>query len=300
MINQAVVSFILTIMYLLMMPAGSYGGEDGQADAMAASLPAATYLGGEKTISEVTAALEAAGLSNTDMFRAWTTDFAATAGKSAALADIWQSPDSLTADTSKTMDGWEAHHDYSDADCRMTAFLLLDGLLSAEKLEEEYTGTYLMFDLEAMDQADRYESLRKNRALFTTLFGDKTVEEGKEPQTVFSEVWKKYGMKIKQDNVSILSVVVYDPSFRTTFVGHTGVLVNQGESLLFVEKIAFEQPYQATKVRTLDELLAVLSQRPEYFGGDGEPGPFVYVNGEYVATLKYQGKLDDTVQQADQ
>lgn len=55
---------------------------------------------------------------------------------------------------------------------------------------------------------------------------------------------------------------------------------------LALEKIAFEQPYQATKVKTVDELLNILSLRPEYFGEEGEAGPFVYNNGEYIGTLK--------------
>ena len=36
----------------------------------------------------------------------------------------------------------------------------------------------------------------------------------------------------------------------------------------------------------LDELLDILSLRPEYFGEEGEPGPFVYHNGDYIGTLK--------------
>ena len=44
--------------------------------------------------------------------------------------------------------------------------------------------------------------------------------------------------------------------------------------------------YQATKVKTVDELLNILSLRPEYFGEEGEAGPFVYNNGEYIGTLK--------------
>ena len=55
---------------------------------------------------------------------------------------------------------------------------------------------------------------------------------------------------------------------------------------LFVEKIAFEQPYQATKVSNMDELLDILSMRPGYFGEEKEAGPFVYNNGDYVGTLK--------------
>ncbi|MEI3358242.1 MAG: DUF4300 family protein [Dorea formicigenerans] len=55
---------------------------------------------------------------------------------------------------------------------------------------------------------------------------------------------------------------------------------------LFVEKIAFEQPYQATKVYNMEELFDILSIRSEYFGEEGEAGPFVYNNGEYIGTLK--------------
>ena len=52
------------------------------------------------------------------------------------------------------MYGWLGkNHNYSDTDCRMTAFLLLDGLLHAESTEDNYDGTYLMFDMEAIDNA---------------------------------------------------------------------------------------------------------------------------------------------------
>ena len=70
------------------------------------------------------------------------------------------------------------------------------------------------------------------------------------------------------------------------FVGHTGLLIKYSDYYLFVEKIAFEQPYQATKVSNMDELLDILSLRPEYFGEEKEAGPFVYNNGDYVGTLK--------------
>ena len=46
-----------------------------------------------------------------------------------------------------------------------------------------------------------------------------------------------------------------------------------------------EEGWEATKVHNMDELLNILSLRPEYFGEEGEAGPFVYNNGEYVGTL---------------
>ena len=72
----------------------------------------------------------------------------------------------------------------------------------------------------------------------------------------------------------------FEPIFYTTHPNE--------EPYLFVEKIAFEQPYQATKVNNMDELLSILSLRPEYFGEEKEAGPFVYNNGDYVGTLELQ------------
>ena len=36
----------------------------------------------------------------------------------------------------------------------------------------------------------------------------------------------------------------------------------------------------------MDELLSILSLRPEYFGEEKEAGPFVYNNGDYVGTFR--------------
>lgn len=249
-------------------------------------MPAATYMGGKDTIAGICEELESAGASHVDTFREWTTDFADTAGKNAGLEDGWSDPGKMKADIGKCMDGWEQNHDYSDADCRMTAFLLLDGVLRAESTEGSYEGTYLMFDTEAIDNVDRYESIKENKNMFTTLYGEKNVTDGSRPENTFSDSWKHYGFQVDSDRLSLLSIVIYDPYSDVVFVGHTGVLIKYSDYYLFIEKIAFEQPYQATKVHNMDELLDIMSLRPEYFGEEGEAGPFVYCNGEYLGTLK--------------
>ena len=249
-------------------------------------IPAATYMGGNDTITGVCKDLDSAGASHVDTFQEWVADFADTAGKNAQLQDAWSDPEELKVDVGSCMDGWEQNHDYSDADCRMTAFLLLDGILRAESTEENYEGTYLMFDTEAIDNVDRYSILKEKRDMFTTLYGEKSVTDDKHPEAAFSDSWKQYGFTVDSDRISLLSIVIHDPYSDVVFVGHTGILIKYSDSYLFVEKIAFEQPYQATKVYTMDELLSILSLRPEYFGEEGEAGPFVYNNGEYVGTLK--------------
>lgn len=249
-------------------------------------IPAATYMGGNDTIKEVCREMEAAGVSNVDVFQEWAADFAASAGNNANLEDAWSEPEKMSVDIWKCMDGWEQNHDYSDSNCRMTAFLLLDGLLHAETTESSYNGSYLMFDTEAIDNVERYEIIKENKDMFTTLYGEKSVTDEKHPETTFSNNWQHYGFQIDSDRISLLSIVIYDPDSDVVFVGHTGILIKYSDYYLFVEKIAFEQPYQATKAHDMEELLNILSLRPEYFGEEGEIGPFVYCNGEYIGTLK--------------
>lgn len=278
---------IMLIMLLFTVQILNGCGRIGKrADKQIEKPPAATYFGGNSTISEVMDDLKNAKLANTDIFFNWVSDFAKTAGKNAALKDEWISLDKLNFDLPKTMDGWEDNHDYSDADCRMTAFLLLDGILKSEKEEEAYTGTYLMFDMEAIDSSKEYTVIKNKIKLFTTVFGDKEVLEGETPRTIFAETWEKYGIKVDSDKVSLLSVVMYDSDFKTSFVGHTGVLVKDKKGLLFVEKIAFEQPYQATRFNNMDELIDMLSKRAEYFGETGQSGPYIYINGDFYSELK--------------
>ena len=90
-------------------------------------IPAATYMGGKASITGICKELDAAGASHVDLFQEWVVDFADSAGKNAKLEDAWSDPAKMKADIVKCMDGWEQNHDYSDADCRMTAFLLWMG-----------------------------------------------------------------------------------------------------------------------------------------------------------------------------
>lgn len=271
-------SAIVVLLCCMMLSAGM--------SAQKQKIPAATYMGGNDTIKEVCREMEAAGVSNVDVFQEWAADFAASAGNNANLEDTWSDPEKMSVDIGKCMDGWEQNHDYSDSNCRMTAFLLLDGLLHAETTENSYNGSYLMFDTEAIDNVERYEIIKENKDMFTTLYGEKSVTDEKHPETTFSNNWQHYGFQIDSDRISLLSIVIYDPDSDVVFVGHTGILIKYSDYYLFVEKIAFEQPYQATKAHDMEELLNILSLRPEYFGEEGEIGPFVYCNGEYIGTLK--------------
>lgn len=288
---KKIILLLFTCCSILLIVSGCSANNVGDTSEAKSVMPAVTNMAGSQTSAEVCDDLNAAGLSNVVTFNDWVLDFAGSAGDSAGLADEWMQPGANTPDLAACADGWEKQHDYSDADCRMTAMLLLDGIITAEKTDSEYTGTYLMFDVDAIENTDRYEVIRKNLDLFTTLFGDRTPGKNEDPSEVFGNMWSEYGFSINNDKVSLLSIVVYDPDFKQTFTGHTGILVKQAEDCyLFIEKLAFEQPYQAILVSNTDQLLELLAERDEYYGSEGDAGPFVYLNGDYLGELK-KGEL---------
>lgn len=76
-----------------------------------------------------------------------------------------------------------------------------------------------------------------------------------------------------------------DPA--TLFVGHTGVAVPYDGKLLFLEKIAFDMPYQAIVVKDMQQLNDYLMQK--YDDGPGlEYGrPVIFDNGEVIEGMRY-------------
>jgi hypothetical protein len=69
------------------------------------------------------------------------------------------------------------------------------------------------------------------------------------------------------------------------FVGHTGLLIDKGEYKLFVEKLAFEQPYQVTRFNNTDELVAMLSSRPEYAAEEGKEPSVIFLNDKAIGKV---------------
>ena len=79
---------------------------------------------------------------------------------------------------------------------------------------------------------------------------------------------------------------------EAAFVGHTGILIDcrniesVDSNYLFVEKIAFGDPFKITLFKDENDLIEMLSERPDYTSEEGDPAPVVYKNGERIGELK--------------
>ena len=66
------------------------------------------------------------------------------------------------------------------------------------------------------------------------------------------------------------------------FVGHTGILAETKNGLLFVEKYGPMAPFQATRFQSRDELKEYLLARKDLYGDATELAPIVTENGEVM------------------
>lgn len=171
-----------------------------------------------------------------------------------------------------------------DTNCRINAFLLLkDGLHIPEDLEID--DAILFMDKEAL--AARPLFTEKETAAFSRLFSRVKTDDSKDPAHQ-GRVMEKFLSRITfPDGASMVSVVLHDNlDGNYLFIGHVGVLVKAKDGYVFVEKISFEEPYQALKFPTKEACYAYLNEK---FKNDRDPNvapPFIMDNDRYVAQAK--------------
>ena len=221
----------------------------------------------ENNIDQICGILNEAGLSNIDIFEKW-------------VMDYYQDNTEDEAQISG----------FSDADCRMTVMLLAGDLIDYEYIDESYDGDYLMFDVFAIEELDDYRILRDKENLLTTMFGEVPITESGF-EDAFSENWKKHGIKIDNGKCFIISILFKAYERDEAFTGHTGILLDCRDiseadyDYLFIEKIAFEEPYKVTALNNVNDLIDLFSDRPDYQVEEKDPAPAVYKNDTLLGNL---------------
>jgi len=219
-------------------------------------------------------------ISNSEMFFSWVIDFNKEEDMECGIKD-WNYTANFKYNEAYCTERYEKNHKISDGNCRITAFTLMQNIIKVDKTKKDY-GSYLMFDIDVLDNNENYKRVSVDRERFITVFDEMDVSKvpKKELKEVLTNKWKEYGIKVNSEKVSLISVVAYDEDFKTLFVEHAGVLIQLDNKYLFIEKIAFEQPYQFSVIQNVDELKEMFSKRENYFGGG--IGPFVYQNDKLI------------------
>ena len=187
-------------------------------------------------------------------------------------------------------DAWaRAYPDLLGYNCRITAYSLMADFIqidnSAEKRDE-----YLAFDLYALD-ADSSAFLSGQerdsfRVLFSAVPTDNTQDVDIHVKNI-QKVWKERGISFENHSgISMISVFLHDKLDENgdeLFIGHAGVLLEQPDGeLLFVEKAAFQEPYQVTRLADRREVNDYLMGRYDISYGQETARPVIFENDKLL------------------
>lgn len=169
--------------------------------------------------------------------------------------------------------------------CRLTSFMIMKNALTTNCKPDD-SDTYLMLDLDAIDTDKPISMTEQEKLNYTTLFNwiplddAKTLEQHEEK---IETALKDRDIKIDESKgLSIINIYVHSTFDNVRFVGHTGVLMDTNNGLLFVEKYGPDTPLQATKFHNREELKKYLLARPDLYGEKDEVAPIITENNKVI------------------
>ena len=242
--------------------------------------PSYSNLNSKASLSEVRAILSKhLNEESVDNFINLVTDYNDTVG-SVGLSGSFAPFTKTDYDVEKISSLWTAKHgDFIGTNCRINTYTLLKGKI---KIPQVKSDTELLFqDKDAIDKGKLFNA--KDQANFDILFSRVKTEATQDVKVHAKHMEDYYKQFTFDDKARMLSVVVHDNlDGDSLFVGHVGVLVPTTDGYLFVEKLTFEDPYQAIKFASKKDCYKYLTTKYKDYTGPGLAKPFIMDNGKWV------------------
>lgn len=178
--------------------------------------------------------------------------------------------------------------DFIGTNCRINTYLILkDDIKIKNKIP--YDDSLLFLDKDSINSAKIFNKTEEDN--FYRLFSKISTQPTKEYQ-IHAKNMEKHLSNFKfNKNVDMVSVVIHDNlDDDCLFIGHVGVLVPQGSKYLWVEKLSFQEPYQAIKFSTKDECYNYLYDKYKIYTDETTSNPFIMNNNKLVKLDAYENK----------
>lgn len=217
---------------------------------------------------------------NVDKFMDMVSDYNKSVGEKNLIGDFKEDLNP-TYDTGKLIENRQkAQKKFPDTNCRINAYFLAVANMKIQRAGNP-DDEMLFMDLEKIKEGQIFDG--QVTETFRKFFSRVPTDESKNPEDQ-AKVMEKYfeGWSFPKD-ASLVSVVIHDNlDGNYLFIGHIGVLVKTDEGYLFVEKISFEEPYQAIKFPNRKAVYDYLKEKFKDYTDPNTCPPFVMDNGEYV------------------
>ena len=175
---------------------------------------------------------------------------------------------------------WQAKKgDFIGTNCRINTYTLLKNSIKIPQIKKD--DELLFIDNDSIDKGKLFDA--KDKEDFNILFS-RVKTEATQDVKVHAKKMEEYFKQFKfNEKARMLSVIVHDNlDGDSLFVGHVGVLVPDKDGYLFIEKLTFEEPYQAIKFATKEDVYKYLQTKYKNYTGEGLAKPFIMDNDKWV------------------
>lgn len=170
--------------------------------------------------------------------------------------------------------------EFPGTNCRISTFMLLKGDIETGK--GEYNDSSLFVDHDAIQIGSIFNPEEIEE--FNRLFSKIKTETSKDVKVHAKKMEEYFANMQFSDKAKMISVVLHENfDGDYLFIGHTGVLVEEEGGYLFVEKLAFEEPYQAVKFKEKEEVYYYHFNKYKDYYDETTAKPFIMENGKFIS-----------------
>lgn len=177
--------------------------------------------------------------------------------------------------------------EFIGTNCRINTFVLLKNSIDSKNIP--YDNEDLAFDKSALDHSEILNESEKENfySIFSKIKTEKTKDyrvHGKKMEEHLSN----FNLNFKKD-ISMVSVVIHDDlDYDSLFIGHVGVLAKEDDHYLWIEKLSFQEPYQAIKFDTKEDCFKYLYDKYKDYKSETTSNPFIMENDKLIELEEYK------------
>lgn len=184
------------------------------------------------------------------------------------------------------LEKWQSlGYQYQDFNCRLTSFeLFRDFIDSGSKFNGDDID--LMMDLDSIERNPLSKFSTSDVEKFINLYSAIPTENTKDAQKHIDTIkkeWDNRQISFKENNkMSMINGFLHYYDTNQLFAGHAGILLDNNDELLFIEKYSFFTPYQISKFNDRKELYNYLMNRLDVDTTGSGAKPIIMENGEVM------------------
>lgn len=206
--------------------------------------------------------------------------------------------ETIKTDYTKTVDEFYKTENKIGSNCRINTFELLLGNIEIKRVKSDNTST-LDFDKNSLENEFPELFTKDEITKFETYFAPVKAKISTDKKDQIAEIKKavnsrgiKWNDKIDAKIISVWFHNDDEIDGNILFIGHTGVLVPFDDKLMFIEKLSFNEPYQAVIVNNRTELSDYLMEKYDIEYNQKTTRPFIFENGSLMKNFRQNPEYD--------